>query len=154
MLHAESKATIRLFNRAPKEDDKPGVTYPVMTGFIENGESRVQVGAFRQVNSKTKKEFLSLSIGNERDEQRFAGTLHRDEKPGREGHYFGYISESTYCGEEAGKPVYESGEWQLAISAKRVKPEGKKPYIGGDVYPSKKSSEAAHAASEEEDLVF
>lgn len=154
MMNAESKATIRLFNRAPKEDDKPNVNYPVMTGFIENGEFRVQVGAFKQVNSKNQKSFLSLSIGNENDEKKFSGTMHRDEKPGREGHYYGYISESIFCGDVDGKPVYESGDWQLAISAKRHAPEGKRKYIGGDVYPSKKVSDGAQAAVEEEDFAF
>ena len=154
MLTAESKATIRLFNRVPKEDDKPGVNYPLMTGFIENGDFRLYVGAFKQVNSKTQKEFLSLSIGNENDQRRFSGTLHRDEKPGKEGHYYGYVSESIYCGEENGKPIYESGEWQLAISGRRVRPDGKKPYIGGDVYPSKKSSDGAQVPAEDDELVF
>jgi hypothetical protein len=154
MLNAETNAVIRLFNRAPQPEDKPELTYPLMTGFIENSEFRLQVGAFRQVNSKTQKEFLSLSVGNAGDTHRFSGTLHRDEKVGKEGHYYGYISESVVVGEDQGKPVFESGEWQLLVSAKRVEPEGKKKYIGGDVYPSKKSSDSAQSVADEEDLLF
>ena len=154
MLNATTKARFALFNRAPREEDEEGVVYPVMTGTVEAKDFKKNVSAFKKINTKNGKEFLSLVIRNEHDEQTFSGTLHRDEKDGKEGHYYGYISEQ-FTEEVDGKTVYSTSEWQLGIRAKIQRPEGKKKYIGGDVYPLNKIAPVTDAQpAAEEDLAF
>lgn len=155
MITAATRAKIALFNRAPKADDKEGVTYPLMFGSIENKDFKVNVSAFLKVNRNNGKKFLSLVIRNEHDEQTFSGTLHRSEKPGKEDTYFGYISEQ-FEDEVDGQTVYTNSEWQVGISAKIETAEstGRK-YIGGTIYPLNKAAgstdkPAATAAADDE----
>lgn len=150
MLNANTKARIALFNRAPKEDDKQDVVYPIMTGVIEGKDFQKNVSAFKKINTKNGKEFLSLVIRNENDEQTFSGTLHRDEKDGKQGHYFGYISEQ-FVDETNGETTYSNSEWQVGIRAKIQTPEGKKKYIGGDVYPLNKHATATTSNPDSDD---
>lgn len=154
MLNANTKARIALFNRAPQEDDKSNVVYPIMTGVIEGKDFKKNVSAFKKINKGNGKEFLSLVIRNEHDEQTFSGTLHRDEKDGKAGHYFGYISEQ-FANDVNGEIEYSNSDWQVGIRAKIQTPEGKKKYIGGDVYPLNKHATAVDSpATQDEDIAF
>lgn len=153
-ITAVTKARIALFNREAKADDNPEKNYPIMTGFIENNSFKVSVSAFLKMNTDTGKKFLSLVIRNENDEQTFGGTLFKSEKAGKEGTYYGYISEQ-FEDEIDGKRVFSSSEWQLGISAKIKTPEGKKKHIGGDVYPLNRKANGAESADDESgDVAF
>lgn len=145
MMNAHTKARFALFNRDAKEADKPDTVYPLMTGNIENANFKLAVSAYLKANSNTGAKFLSLVIANEGDEQVFSGTLHRSTKPGKEDEYFGYIQEQ-FLDVVDGQNVYTLSDWQLGISAKVKTPEGKKKYIGGEVY-SKLPKGAAAATS-------
>lgn len=152
MLNAETKARIALFNRAPKPDDDPSKPYPAMTGVIENKEFKKNVSAFLKTSKTDGKQFLSLVIKNQNDEQTFSGSLFRDEKDGKEGHYYGYISEQ-FVEVIDGEKEYTNSDWTIAISAKRTVSDNGKRYIAGDVYPTKSRS-GTSASSEEDDLAF
>ncbi|MGK5033202.1 hypothetical protein [Janthinobacterium sp. MDT1-19] len=156
MLNENTNARIALFNRRPQQDDKEGVSYPLMFGSIENRDFKINVSAFLKTNSSTQAKFLSLSIRNENDEQTFSGTLHRNNKPGKEDTYYGYISEQ-FVNIENGENVYSTSEWQLGIEAKILVSEGTgTKYIGGKVYP-KRAKTASAATSEKpaaEEIAF
>ena len=154
MLNANTKARFALFNRAPQEDDKPDTVYPIMTGFVESATFKKNVAAFAKINPNNGKKFLSLVIANKDDVESFSGMLHKDEKDGKEGHYFGYISQTFCLGEVDGKVQYEQSEWQLGINARIKAPEGKKKHIGGDVYPLNKSGSESANQTEGEALAF
>ena len=150
MMNAHTKARFALFNRDASDKDVPGTVYPLMTGNIENADFKLRVSAFLQSNSNTGAKFLSLVIGNEGDEQSFSGTLHRSTKPGKEDEYYGYIQEQ-FMDVVDEKKVYTLSDWQLGISASIKTPEGKKKYIGGDVYsklPKTGATSAAPTSSE------
>lgn len=134
MINAHTKARIALFNRDRSDADKPDVAYPLMTGNVENADFKISISAFLKSNSTTGAKFLSLVIANKDDEQTFTGTLHRSTKPGKEDEYYGYIQEQFMDLDEDGEKIYTLSDWQLGISAKIKKPEGKKKYIGGEVY--------------------
>lgn len=153
-ITAATKARIALFNREAKADDSPEKVYPLMTGFIENDSFKIGVSAFLKMNRSDGSKFLSLVIRNENDEQTFGGTLFKSDKVGKEGTYYGYISEQ-FVDQVEGNPVYSSSEWQLGVSAKIHAPEGKKKYIGGDVYAlTRKSNSASAADPKTEDVAF
>lgn len=153
MLNANTKARIALFNRAAKADDAPDVVYPVMTGTLENSDGALSIRAYRKM-SKEGKEFLSLLIKNDGDERTFSGSLFRDTKPGKEGHYYGYISEQFVEEKKGGEKVYTNSEWQLGISAKKQTADSGKKYIGGDVYVMNKRGTSSATSAAEEDLAF
>lgn len=156
MLNANTKARFVLFNRAPQEDDNPELVYPIMTGTIEGKNFKKNVSAFKKVNRSNGKEFLGLVIRNEHDTQTFSGTLHRDEKDGKAGHYYGYISEQFAQENADGKTEYSNSDWQIGIRAKIQTPEGKKKYIGGDVYPLNKHAnvDSETSSTPDEDIAF
>ena len=137
MITAATKAKIVLFPRAKKPDDKPGVTYPAVFGSIENNEFKINVSGFlKEANGK---KFLSLVIRNENDEQTFSGTFRASDKKGKEGTYYGYISEQFEDMGEQGEKIYSSSDWQLGISAEvRLANETGRRYYSGEVYPLKK----------------
>lgn len=142
MITAETKAKIVLFKREKKPTDKPGGTYPAVFGSIENSDFKINVSGFlKEANGK---KFLSLVIRNENDEQTFSGTFRASDKKGKEGTYYGYISEQFEDLDEQGEKIYSSSDWQLGISAQvrtaQAKNEDERPrrYYAGEVYPLKK----------------
>lgn len=157
MMNAHTKARFALFNRDAKEGDKPDTVYPLMTGNIENADFKLAVSAYLKVNSETGAKFLSLVIANQGDKQVFSGTLYRSTKPGKDDEYYGYIQEQ-FMDVVNGEEVYTRSDWQLGISAKIKTPEGKKKYIGGDVYSKLPkgagSATSANPAPAEDKIAF
>lgn len=156
MINADTRARFALFNRAPKPEDDPSKTYPVMFGSIENKDFKIQVSAFLKVNRENGKKFLSLVIRNEGDQQTFTGTLHRSDKPGKEDTYYGYISEQ-FVDYPNGEAEYTQSEWQVGISAKvEIAAGTQRKYIGGNVYAlnraRKPDAQVPDAAPAEEEL--
>lgn len=164
MLDATTKANFKLFNRAAGAEDDPTKVYPIMNGFLENKDFRLNVAAFfltnkttgEQIKDKGGNAILSLAIGNT-NEETFYGTLYKDLKPGKEGSYYGYIDKSVDTGEvdEEGKKIYAK-LWQLSIAARRHVPEdpSKKKYIGGDVYPNKAATAKTGTTVTDDDFAF
>ena len=145
MLNATTKANFALFNFVPKAGDGDmDKEYPLMSGFLENPEFKVHVGAFLKVAKESGKQYLSLSVGNEKDEKTFYGRLFKETKPGKEDSYFGYIEETVKvpAKKKSEEDVYET-VWQLGIRAKQtVSEDGKKKYISGSVYPITKKGQS------------
>lgn len=160
MINASTVARIALFTRKPKEDDVEGKEYPLMYGAVEADGSngfKIGVSAFKRVNGQGKS-FLSLSISNEGDTQVFGGMLFKDEKKGKEGHYFGFINETYVDIDGEGKKVYSSSDWQLSINAKVTEAAPGslvKKYISGKVRPSNRAPAPATAQDvQDEELPF
>jgi uncharacterized protein (DUF736 family) len=125
---AFDKARLVLFpNRV--NDPAPDVEYPVMTGSIECTAFKVGIAGFEAIAEDTGRRYLSISVGDSGQIKSY-GKLFKEEKPGKENQYFGFIELSQ---KDAITGEYET-LWKVGIDAKRDKSAEGKQYISGSVF--------------------
>ena len=139
---------------------------PVMRGFVETAEGKIDAAGWKKTARDTGVEYLSLKLGNTRkpDENApadepveyligpFYGRLFREAKTDRATgrtvtkRYWGYVEKAEKTGTDArGQAVYKN-VWELAIQAKpATSGDNRTHYINGTVNPK------THEGAEDQD---
>lgn len=129
---------------------------PVMRGFVETPEGKIDAAGWKKTARDTGVEYLSLKLGNTRKPAEdapagepveyvvgpFYGRLFRETKTDRDSgrtvvkRYWGYIEKADKIGTDPrGQAVYKN-VWELAVQAKpAISGDNRTHYINGMVSP-------------------